>query len=51
LPPLAPGGASLRCPACQIEVDAARLETLVGKPRFVAERSWTGADLDGIVVE
>ena len=32
-------------------MDAARLETVVGKPRFVAERSWTGADLDGIVVE
>ena len=27
------------------------METLVGKPRFVAERSWTGADLDGIVIE
>jgi serine/threonine protein kinase len=33
-----------------VEVDAARLETLVGKPRFVAERSWTGVDLDGLVV-
>jgi len=32
-------------------VDAARLETLVGKPRFVAERSWTGVELDGLLVE
>jgi serine/threonine protein kinase len=51
LPPLAAGGGSLRCPACQIEVDAARMETLVGKPRFVAERSWTGVELDGLVIE
>jgi serine/threonine protein kinase len=51
LPPLAAGGPSLRCPACQVEVDAARLETLVGKPRFVAERSWTGVELDGMVIE
>jgi eukaryotic-like serine/threonine-protein kinase len=41
----------LRCPACEVEVDAARLETLVGKPRFVAERSWTGVELPGMVVE
>jgi serine/threonine protein kinase len=34
-----------------VEVDAARLETLVGKPRFVAERSWTGVEVDGILVE
>ena len=45
------GEQTLRCPACQVEVDAARLETLVGKPRFVAERSWTGVELDGLVVE
>jgi len=32
-------------------VDVARLETLVGKPRFVAERSWTGVEVDGIVIE
>ena len=32
-------------------MDAARLETLVGKPRFVAERSWTGVELGGLVVE
>ena len=32
-------------------MDAARLETLVGKPRFVAERSWTGVEVDGLVVE
>jgi serine/threonine protein kinase len=51
LPAPAKAGAELRCPACRIEVDAARLETLVGKPRFVAERSWTGADLGGLVVE
>ena len=48
--PMAVAG-ELRCPACQVEVDAARLETLVGKPRFVAERSWTGVELDGLVVE
>jgi serine/threonine protein kinase len=34
-----------------VEVDAARLETLVGKPRFVAERRWSGVELDGILVE
>jgi serine/threonine-protein kinase len=45
------GEQTLRCPACQVEVDAARLETLVGKPRFVAERSWTGVELDGLLVE
>ena len=27
------------------------METLVGKPRFVAERSWTGAELDGLIIE
>ena len=27
------------------------METLVGKPRFVAERSWTGVELDGMVIE
>jgi serine/threonine protein kinase len=27
------------------------LETVVGKPRFVAERRWTGVELDGIMVE
>ena len=32
-------------------MDAARLQTLIGKPRFVAERSWTGVELDGLVVE
>jgi serine/threonine protein kinase len=51
LPALAAGQASLRCPACDIEVDAARMETLVGKPRFVAERSWTGIDLDGLMID
>jgi serine/threonine protein kinase len=51
LPALAAGEASLRCPACDIEVDAARMETLVGKPRFVAERSWTGVEVDGLVIE
>jgi Serine/threonine protein kinase len=51
LPQLAAGAASLLCPGCHVEVDAARLETLVGKPRFVAERSWVGAEIDGIVVE
>jgi serine/threonine protein kinase len=51
LPPLVAGVMSLRCPACQVEVDAARVETLVGKPRFVAERSWTGVELDGMLVE
>jgi serine/threonine protein kinase len=51
LPPLAAGAVQLRCPACQIEVDAARMETLVGKPRFVAERSWTGVELDGMLIE
>lgn len=47
--PAAQGGVLL-CPVCHVEVDAARLETLVGKPRFVAERSWTGVDLGGLVV-
>jgi serine/threonine protein kinase len=51
LPIAKAGESTLRCPACQVEVDAARLETLVGKPRFVAERSWTGVELDGLVVE
>ena len=51
LPPAPAGDQTLRCPACQVEVDAARLETLVGKPRFVAERSWTGAELDGLLIE
>jgi serine/threonine protein kinase len=45
------GEPTLRCSACQVEVDAARLQTLIGKPRFVAERSWTGIELDGLVVE
>jgi serine/threonine protein kinase len=51
LPRLSGGAASLHCPACLVEVDAARLETLVGKPRFVAERSWSGVELDGILVD
>jgi serine/threonine protein kinase len=51
LPGLIAGAVSLHCPACQIEVDVARLATLVGKPRFVAERNWTGVELDGMVVE
>ncbi|MBN2576633.1 MAG: serine/threonine protein kinase [Deltaproteobacteria bacterium] len=51
LPAPSPGACSLRCPACEVEVDAARLETLVGKPRFVAERNWTGTELPGMVVE
>jgi serine/threonine-protein kinase len=51
LPGLAAGAASLLCPGCHVEVDLARLETLVGKPRFVAERSWVGAEIDGMVVE
>ena len=34
-----------------MEVDAARLETLVGKPRFVAERSWAGVEVDGILID
>ena len=51
LPNLAAGAASLLCPGCHVEVDAARLETLVGKPRFVAERSWAGAEIDGMVVQ
>jgi serine/threonine protein kinase len=51
LPHLVAGTASLLCPGCHLEVDAARLETLVGKPRFVAERSWAGAEIDGMVVE
>ena len=51
LPVARAGEPTLRCPTCQVEVDAARLETLVGKPRFVAERSWTGVELDGLVVE
>jgi serine/threonine-protein kinase len=51
LPAPAAGAPALRCPACDVEVDAARLETVVGKPRFVAERSWTGVELPGMVVE
>ena len=51
LPNLAAGAVSLLCPGCHLEVDTARLETLVGKPRFVAERSWIGAEIDGMVVE
>jgi len=51
LPGLTAGAASLLCPGCQVEVDAARLETLVGKPRFVAERSWVGTTIKGMVVE
>jgi serine/threonine protein kinase len=51
LPAVSADTPSLHCPACLLEVDAARLETLVGKPRFVAERSWTGAEVDGILVE
>ncbi len=51
LPDLAGGAASLLCPGCHVEVDVARLETLVGKPRFVAERSWVGAEIDGMVVQ
>jgi len=41
----------LQCPTCLAEVDVARLETLVGKPRFVAERSWSGVEVGGILVE
>jgi serine/threonine-protein kinase len=51
LPSALTGEQTLHCPSCQVEVDAARLETLVGKPRFVAERSWTGVELGGLVVE
>jgi serine/threonine protein kinase len=51
LPASPAGQATLNCPACLVEVDAARLETLVGKPRFVAERNWAGIEIDGIVVE
>ena len=48
---MTPGAPSLVCPACQAEVDAARLETMVGKPRFVAERSWEGSEIDGLRIE
>jgi serine/threonine protein kinase len=51
LPGMTPGAPSLVCPACQAEVDAARLETMVGKPRFVAERSWDGSEIDGLLIE
>jgi serine/threonine protein kinase len=32
-------------------VDVARLDTLVGKPRFVAERNRAGSEVDGILIE
>jgi hypothetical protein len=41
----------LVCPTCAVEVDAARLETLVGKPRFVAERNRTGSEIEGMLIE
>jgi serine/threonine protein kinase len=46
-----PGGGPWVCPACAVEVDVARLETLVGKPRFVAERNRAGSEVDGILIE
>ncbi len=46
-----PGGGPWVCPTCAVEVDVARLETLVGKPRFVAERNRAGSEVDGILIE
>jgi len=46
-----PDGGSCVCPTCAVEVDVARLETLVGKPRFVAERNRAGSEVDGILIE
>jgi hypothetical protein len=51
LPAPAGGLGPLICPTCAIEVDAGRLETLVGKPRFVAERRRTGSEVDGMLIE
>ena len=51
LPGVTPGAPSLVCPACLAEVDATRLETMVGKPRFVAERSWVGSEVGGLLIE
>ncbi len=43
-------GTPLVCPVCAVEVDRARLDTLVGKPLFVAERNWAGTEVDGLVI-
>ena len=43
-------GTSLVCPVCAVEVDRARLDTLVGKPLFVAERNWSGTEVSGLVI-
>jgi serine/threonine protein kinase len=43
-------GAPLVCPVCSVEVDRARLDTLIGKPLFVAERNWSGTEVSGLVI-
>jgi serine/threonine protein kinase len=35
----------IQCTSCHSEVDVAHLETLVGKPRFLPERCWTGTQV------
>jgi serine/threonine protein kinase len=50
LPALAMGADAIPCTACGVEVDAARLATVAGKPRLVAERDFTGIGLDGLRV-
>lgn len=39
------GVLQVECASCHSEVDVARLETLVGKPRFLPERCWTGTEV------
>jgi len=43
--------ADLALSCCQVEVDAARLETLVGKPRSWPSGKLDRVELDGLVVE
>ncbi len=50
LPTIDAAGTSLVCPVCAVEVDRARLDTVVGKPLFVAERNWSGTEVSGLVI-
>ena len=50
LPASGEGTLVVTCLACATEVDIARINTVVGKPRFVPERLWTGSTIGSFVV-
>ncbi len=44
------GVVTVACEYCRAEIDVARLETLVGKPRFLPERCFSGETVGGFQV-